>query len=96
MNSEIAMAKIAEEELKTICEYSKILEEVECPQCKRVIEDIIREEVVHVGEAIGNLKRFRHDWKQALEEGEAEGTEIAKSKPLNQPFFPDSIVGEKQ
>lgn len=95
MKSEIAMAKIAEAELKTVCEYTKLVEEVDCPQCKRVIEDIIREEIVHVGEAMANLKRFRPDWKLALEEGEAEGTEIAKSRPLNQPFFKDSIVGER-
>lgn len=93
MKSEIAMAKIAEAELKTVSDYTKILDEVDCPQCKRVIEDIIREEMVHVGEALGNLKRFRPDWKSALEEGEKEGTDLAKAHPLNRPFFKDSIIG---
>lgn len=93
MKSEIAMAKIAEAELKTVSDYTKILDEVDCPQCKRVIEDIIREEIVHAGEALANLKRFRPDWKAALEEGEREGTDIAKALALNKPFFNDSRIG---
>lgn len=76
---EFAFAKIAAAELTTVDEYSKILEEVQCPQCRRVIESIIDEELVHVGEAIVNMKRVNHRWAEKLAEGEKEGLEIAKS-----------------
>lgn len=76
---EFAFAKIAAAELTTVDEYSKILEDVQCPQCRRVIESIIDEELVHVGEAIANMKRVNHRWAEKLAEGEREGLEIAKS-----------------
>ena len=39
----------------------------------------VDEELVHVGEAIANMKRVNHRWAEKLAEGEQEGLEIAKS-----------------
>lgn len=81
MRPDIAMCIIARDELDTIKNYTHLMEEVDCPQCKHLIEDIIFEELRHVGESMENLKRINPEWYSKIEEGKLEVRDIAHDVP---------------
>lgn len=79
MSSYDSLLTIIRDEADTIVKYRELLEDTECPECIRLINHIIEEEVEHIGEAMYMLQRISPDFKNAYVDGGYEADALIHS-----------------